>query len=275
MKKFLAIGHCCHDRIGDRLELGGTVSFVSFLAAGLGLKVEVVTSLGDDFLFAHDFSKRGITLHRQISANTTQFFNSYVDVHRKQVLEKRAQNIDPLFLKSKVTDYNIVLFAPIANEVDFTLSRLFPSSLKVATIQGALRTWNENGEVSFTTMNWSNLKGVDVVVFSEEDINYDKAILSDIQKNVHHFVLTKAEKGCEVYFNGQVKTFPAFKADKAKDYTGAGDVFAISYILAFYSSRNISFSARFANAAASLSIENIGLKSLPTFSSIRARMSKA
>jgi hypothetical protein len=201
--------------------------------------------------------------------------NTYEDVHRKQVLEKRAQNIDPLFLKSKATDYNIVLFAPIANEVDFTLSRLFPSSLKVATIQGALRAWNEDGEVSFTAMNWSNLKGVDVVVFSEEDINYDRSILRDIQKNVNHFVMTKAEKGCEVYLNGYFKSFPAFKVEKAKDYTGAGDVFAISYILAFYSSRNISFSARFANAAASLSIENIGLKRLPTFSAIRARMSKA
>ena len=272
MKRLLCIGHCCHDRVKEGFSLGGTVSYVSFMAAKLGVQVSVATSFGENFLFREDFKAFGIPLHNLSSIETTTFHNTYKGSQRMQVLEARASDLDHAFLSTLGKQWDMVLFAPIANEVDFTVSELFPNIFKIATIQGALRTWDNKGLIAFQAMDWEKLKGIDLLILSEEDINYDYEYVNDMLHCVEHIVVTKAEAGCTVWYNGIKTEFPSFPVEKAVDFTGAGDVFALSYAIAFHSSHSYNFAARFANCAASISIEGKGLESLPSLSKIKERM---
>ena len=124
-------------------------------------------------------------------------------------------------------------------------------------------------------MDWSTLKGLDLIICSEEDINYDWNSIDHMKSYVDHLVVTRAEKGCEVYIKDKREQFPAYSVKDPVDFTGAGDVFAFTYILAYASTKDYSFAARFANCAASICIERKGIEHLPTLSAIKARMFKA
>lgn len=71
------------------------------------------------------------------------------------------------------------------------------------------------------------------------------------------FLITLGKAGVAYASGGSVHTVPAFTV-AARDTTGAGDTFNSAFAVARCSSRSLTDSIRFANAAAALSVQKIG-----------------
>jgi hypothetical protein len=74
-------------------------------------------------------------------------------------------------------------------------------------------------------------------------------------------VITEGERGARVYSDGRWRHIAAFPCD-SPDPTGAGDVFAAAFMVAFQEGKDVAYAAAFASAAAVLSIRASGLSSI-------------
>ncbi len=94
---FVAIGHICCDLVNGRRLLGGSASYASLTARGLGRDVGVVTALGSGFPFFEAFE--GISLENVGSPSTTVFRNIYRNGKREQFVESLGSPIycPPIF----------------------------------------------------------------------------------------------------------------------------------------------------------------------------------
>ena len=265
----LCIGFFCHDKHEDGFILGGTASYASLMASRLGKQTAVLTSVGTDFLFYDTFEKAGITITNKIATNTTIFHNIYQKGHRTQYIYSRANTLFAVDVPKLWQQTPIVKFCLIADEADVSLLTAFPNALIAATIQGWLRQWNETGKVSPKSMNWEVLKAVDIILLSDADIVGFEDVLPTIINLVKIVVMTKGKDGAMVFCNHQVYHFPAFPVDEV-DPTGAGDVFAASFLVQYAESQDIALATSFAHAAASFVVEGVGVQ-LPSLAAIEQR----
>jgi len=268
--QFLSIGHTCHDLLSTRNILGGTASYASLVAKQLGLTTGILTSAGADFEFFDFFEKNGIRVWNKKAERTTVFENIYCDGQRTQYLHARAETLFADDVPAECLDANIVLFCPIADEVDFSVFRKFPHALKCATIQGWLRQWDENGKISPKKMDWSQLAAANVVIMSDADIQGFEAEIPEIASFVKVLVMTRGAHGATVFFENQQFHFPAFPVEEV-DATGAGDVFATAFLLKYAETQDIYRAIGFAHAAASFVVEGIGITNLASIEQINAR----
>lgn len=75
---------------------------------------------------------------------------------------------------------------------------------------------------------------------------------------VGHFVMKLGQKGCLIRTRTERYLIPAFPDARCIDTTGAGDSFAAGFLYALSEGMELPECGKFANAAASLSIESVG-----------------
>lgn len=247
----LIIGHLCHDRMpsGD-IKLGGTAAYASFLAKKMDAKVTILTSVGSDFMFFDLFEKEGIPIYNVPAERTTIFENIYPDgEERVQFLHARAATIQSKDIPTSLPTPDLVLFCPIADEVALNLLTLFPNALKLGTIQGWLRDWDENKQVFPKAMNWEQLTPLDLLIFSDEDMIGFEEYISLISDYVPLVIMTRGKNGVRVFQKNEETDFPT-EPIKVKDATGAGDSFAMAFLLEYYRSRDVSKAVDFGQQTA-------------------------
>lgn len=271
--QLLCIGHCCHDKLDGRYILGGTASYVALAARQLGLQPGILTSVGSDFEFTEVFEKQGIPVHYKSAEKTTVFENVYQNGQRIQYLHERAATLEPADVPAPWLSAPLVMFSPIAWEVDFALLRAFPDALKAATIQGWLRERDATNRIKVRRMDWSKLAGLNIVIFSNDDIAGFESAIPEIAGVVDILVMTLGAQGAVLFQNGQEKHFPAVPV-KEVDATGAGDVFAASFVAHYAETRDAASAAVFANCAASFIVEGIGTGNLPSREQIMHRVDR-
>lgn len=269
--EFLCIGFFCHDLHEGDYILGGTASYASLMASQLGKRTAVMTSVGNDFKYFDLFKNNNIEVYNKPANKTTVFNNIYENGNRIQFIYNPAEKLFLNDLPKHWKQSPIVKFCLIADEVDFSLLNAFPNSLVGATIQGWLRQWDEYGKISPKKINWELLKPIDIIFFSDADIEDLETTLPEIIKNVKMVVMTKGAHGVSIFQQNNTFEFPSFPINEV-DPTGAGDIFATAFLLHFYQTKNIALSAAFAHAAASLVVEEIGPK-IPTKAQIEERYS--
>ena len=267
----VCIGHFCHDEVYGRMILGGTTSYCAIVAAQLGSKAGVITSVGPDFLFRERFEELGIEVMYKTAENTTVFKNIYHDGQRTQYLKARAGTLLPDDLPRAWQKAPIVKFCLIADEVDPSVLGLFPGSLVGATIQGWLRKWDSQGKISAKEMDWTLLSHIDVISMSRDDIAGFEHVIPQIASTVSVLVITDGHKQAEVFVDGLLSHYPAFPVIEV-DPTGAGDVFAASFLLKYGENRNIDEAVSFAHCAASIVVEGVGLDKLSDLHLIEERV---
>lgn len=270
---YLCIGHCCHDQLHDGITLGGTASYSSLAARQFGLETGILTSVGTDFGFAQVFEKQGIRVWNKPALATTVFENVYLDSIRTQYLHRRAATLFAEDIPAECLAARIVLFCPIAGEVDFSTLKAFPAALKGATIQGWLRQWDDQGRVKPRSMDWLQLAAADVVIMSDADIQGFEAAIPTIASQVKVLVMTQGASGAQVFFEGQRFHFPAYPVQEV-DATGAGDVFATAFLIKYSETRDIAQAAVFAHCAASFVVEGVGIGNLASLEKIGVRMAQ-
>ena len=266
---YLVIGHVAKDLTNDGYQLGGTVAYSGLTARNLGRRAAVITSAGADLDLSPLFMDMDLVCLP--SPVTTTFVNVYEGERRCQYVEAVAQKIEAEAVPSGWRETPIVHLGPIAGEFDEDMIGLFPSSLLCLTPQGWLRQWGNGGRVSPARWNRAEemLPHVDALIVSEEDLAGRANTLRAHLGLPGLAVLTQGANGAILHDRGRTFHFPA-RWTQALDATGAGDVFAAAFLVRLDETRNPHEAARFANVAASLSVENAGIASVPERAQIDA-----
>lgn len=269
---FLAIGHVCHDWTPAGNVLGGTTSYASFFARKLGLQTAILTSFGSDFEFQNRF--QNISLHSIPSDKTTLFKNVYDGSNRQQFLLEKSNNIFTNNIPDDFRNPKMVLLGPIANEIDFGLLDRFENSMVAICPQGWMRRWNSDKKVFHQMLeDWTVFQKADIVILSEEDLNFQFDLIPKLAELFNILVVTKGEKGAEVFSNNNKHTLPSFPS-RMIDPTGAGDIFATAFLIRYFETKDISKASNFANAAASFCIEKKGTEGIASRKEILNRIAK-
>ena len=104
--------------------------------------------------------------------------------------------------------------------------------------QGWLRSWDETGLIKQKA--WQSLELVlpkaDLVFFSMEDLNHDFHALADIEKLCNTLIVTDGYRSIRMFHAGK-RLEVAVQAAEAANPTGAGDIFAASFIAHYYHSQ--------------------------------------
>ena len=267
---FLVVGHLTKDLGGEGHTLGGTAIYSALTARNLGRKVALVTSAGPDIELE---PLEGVDLLCLPSSTTTTFRNIYRGEHRFQFLYDRASPIGVDAVPLEWRALPIVHLGPVAQELGEEIVWLFPHSLLCLTPQGWLRRWDEEGRIH--PQRWEGaekvLPSVDLLIVSEEDMRGEAASLRHHLDLPHMSVVTQGAQGATLYHKGKRYRFPAPQA-RSIDATGAGDIFAAAFLVRLAEAGNPHTATRFANAAASLSIERTALSGIPTRAEVEERL---
>jgi sugar/nucleoside kinase (ribokinase family) len=260
--EFLVIGHVAKDVVEGGWRPGGTVTYAAAQASRLGLRTGVVTRASEDVDLAGYLP--GVCVHRVLSEMTTTFENRYSEGRRAQYVWAQASPIGAEQVPQECRGARMVLLGPLLGEVPIGLARLFRGATVGFCAQGWLREVQADGLV--VRRPWAKsacVRGASVVVASEEDIEDDEEALKQWQRESPIVVVTGGKGGARIYVEGRERRIAAFPHEEV-DPTGAGDVFATSFMIALDEKRDVAAAARFAAAAAGLSIEAEGTAKVGT-----------
>jgi len=260
---YLAIGHISLDmNKNGKTAIGGTVSYSGLTAQQMGVRVGIVTSGNFD---KPPVELTGIQTCIHKSAHNTIFENIISTEGRIQYLHNKASDITEEMIPVEWKSTPIIHLGPLINEMEPELCLAFPDALVALTPQGWMR--GVNGENKITRIPWeinqSVLQTVDCIIFSTEDVNYNEAIIDSLIPECKILVVTESSTGARVYWNGNLKYFRAPKQSEI-DPTGAGDIFASSFLIRYHETNDPWIAGKFATQIASNSVKRRGLNSIPT-----------
>ncbi len=283
--EFVTIGHITRDIQADgSFSLGGTVTFAALTAYHLGLTAAIVT--GADAELAHGLitALPDIALHVCPSPQSTTFANRYHEGFRTQYLYSRAEDLTEQDIPATWrNEAGIVLFGPLAQEMGSEMILHFPrrpGMLLAATPQGWLRRWDADGRVWPTPWEEAEqvLPALDVLILSHDDLLpfadgkrlEADALLAAWSMLVPLLVATDGRKGATLFQQGQARHFPSYTANEV-DPTGAGDVFAAAFLTSLYRHNDPVEAVDYANCVAAFSIEQVGIRGIPTLAQVEER----
>ena len=259
---YLVIGHIVQDITPNGMRIGGSAAYAALTAKALGLRPGSVTSWSMETtspLLAE------IPIVNFPSEVSTTFENIMTPEGRLQYLYKVAPSLGYNLIPDSWRNTPIIHLGPVAQEVDPTLVRHFPSSFIGVSPQGWLRTWDEQGRV--TCSEWPEasfvLQGADAAVLSLEDVDNQESRIEEMAAFCHVLAVTEGKEGSRVYWNGDARRFSALRVTEI-DSTGAGDIYAAAFFIRLHQTHNPWEAARFATALASYSITRYGLEGIPT-----------
>lgn len=258
---YLVIGHVTRDLLDEAVVLGGTVSYASLTAQAFGLNIAMVTAAADD-ADLHPLS--GVAIQRHPSPKSTTFENIETDQGRRQVIHAVA---DPLNSKSIPQDWasaRILHLGPVAGEVDPSILDAFRKSFRGLTLQGWLRRWDAQGQVSFNPWSAADrwLPACDAAVMSIEDVQGDEALILSYAQLARVLAVTEGEAGARIYWHGDVRRIAAPRVNVV-DATGAGDIFAAAFFIRLQETRDAWEAGHLAVQLASLSVTRRGMQGIP------------
>jgi hypothetical protein len=259
---YLVIGHFTRDLTASGPVIGGTAAYSALTARALGLRVGVVTSWGEEMPLG---PLETVPISNYQSEASTTFENIYTPEGRIQVIHEVADKLDFHHIPEVWRGTPIVHIGPVAQEVEPSMLRYFPSALLGVTPQGWMRGWDASGQVFHT--DWPEASFVAsqaaAMVVSIEDLDGDETRIEEIASNCRVLAVTEAAEGTRLYWHGDVRRFRPPQV-KEVDATGAGDVFAAAFFHRLQSTRDPWEAARFATQVAAYSVTRPGLEGIPT-----------
>jgi len=277
------VGHFAIDtiRLPSRsapfVVLGGSVTYVSFVAKRLDAMVSVISKVGGDFPEAYMWWLReeGIDLSGVIKLKkerTTRFELKYSKdlSNRTLKLESKASPINlsnlPKSLQAKA-----VHIAPIAGEISYEVVEKLKGCAEVLSLdpQGLLRRFDKTGNVkSSSSVDKSLFSLINIYKSSLDEISAltGHSDLNSAIRAIHDFgvktvIVTLGAKGAVLSVEKTLYNIPPCSSRVFVDPTGAGDAFIGGFLTEYIRQKDSLWCACVGSAAASLVIEGIG----PTF----------
>ena len=281
---FLALGHVTRDVQADgSFSLGGTVTFATLTAHQLGLPAGIVTCADAEVAARLAQELPEVALHVRPVGQSTTFANQYHGGFRTQYLYARAADLTLEDIPAEWLTAGVVLFGPLAQELRSELITCFPrraGQLLAATPQGWLRRWDADGRVwpklwleaeeVLSALDVLILSHDDLLPFAADDRAAADALLLRWSQSVPVLVATDGRHGATLFEHGKPRRFPAYPAQEV-DPTGAGDVFAAAFLTYLYRHGDAVQAVDFANCVASFSIEQPGIRGIPTLTQVAQR----
>jgi sugar/nucleoside kinase (ribokinase family) len=265
MAHYVLVGTLTKDALPDGgYILGGTVFYSGVQARRLGADVTVITTAEPDINLSA--IEAGTVVHIQESPESTTFENIYDEQgNRVQNVRAKASPLDPQKAPSLHTPPDILHLGPLIDEVPLDYNKVFPDAKLGITPQGWMRHIDEKGRVH--PRIWAEaeqlLPQAWAVVFSEEDVGYDEREIQRLADLCPVTVCTRNISAATLFVNGKSSEVPVHPSNIV-DPTGAGDVFAAAFFVWLHESGDPEKAVQFAHIAAGMSIEGVGVRSVPT-----------
>jgi len=236
----------------------------------------VLTSFGPDF--PREALPRDVEVVAVPSTRTTTFRigpGRLTEGRRGRELAilGRATDLEAEALPDEWRDVALGALCPVAGEVDPALAAAFPDTSMAVLPQGWMRQRGAGGVVS--PQAWEDadlvLPHVQAVVVSHEDIEpFQKEALEWFQR-VPVGAVTRGPRGAILFVNGdQYGVEPDVAVEL--DETGAGDVFATAFLIAYNRDGNAWDAAAVAACCAAASVEGEGVAAIPDRATLQARL---
>jgi sugar/nucleoside kinase (ribokinase family) len=254
---FVAIGHVTLDRFGEATRPGGSALYAAVTAHRLGLSVGLLTSHGDDFPLEVIPSK--IEVITVPAADTTLFEHRHEPGGRVSHVRAVANPLTADDVPDDWRDAALSLLAPVVDEVDPLIATLFTDGAVGAAAQGWLRQVQPDGLV--VPRVWPSperlLQSVQALFLSREDIRGQEAAVVEWFQRMPVGVLTADRAGALLFVNGERYEVQPRRAREI-DPTGAGDVFAATFLVQYQRDGDPWLAAAAAACAGSLAVEGEG-----------------
>ncbi len=267
---YLVIGHLTIDLTPQGKRLGGTAAYAALTAKVLGFRVGIVTAYANE-LPLDGFE--GVTIANYTCEVSTTFENISTPQGRRQKLHALAPRLDYYHIPEPWRRASIVHLGPVAQEVEPSMVRNFSASLVGVTPQGWLRQWDTRGEIHVA--EWPEaafvLGRAGATVMSIEDVGFSEERVAEMSSHAQVLAVTEAAEGVQLYWNGDVRRFPAPRVEEL-DATGAGDIFAAAFFIRLFTTRDPWEAARFATLLSAFSVQRPGLEGIPTPEEVNACM---
>ena len=255
--------------------LSGCSTNACLAAKRLGMeRVGLVGCIGPDFArrFADDMKNFHLDSRMEVGGTETGGFHLIYD-------EKGNRTLDVLGVAGKITPENFpkefldaeyLLIGPILGEVNLELLQFIRSSTSASIFldpQGLIRVIGKDRRIDHQCNKDEFHKISRLVDFVKPNEHESETItgerdpvlalrkLGDMAKGVP--MVTLAEKGSLVMNGDRLYRIPPYPTH-ATDPTGAGDVYAGSFITEYKKSSSLPEAALFASAAASIMVEQTG-----------------
>ena len=259
----------------DGRVLSGCSTNACLAARKLGLtKVGLVGCIGPEFKekFGAEMSAFGIEVSADTSGKGTGGFHLVYDEKGDRTLDVLgvAGRITPKSLPERFLQTRFMIIGPILGEVDRELVEFLRSSTSSKLFldpQGLIRSIGSDnriahncdrneftkiaGQVDFIKPNEHESK----TITGENDPELSLGRLREMGAPVP--IVTLAERGSLLLDNAKIRRIPAYPT-RAIDPTGAGDVYAGSFITHYSRVGNLAEASLYASAAASIKVEQVG-----------------
>jgi sugar/nucleoside kinase (ribokinase family) len=269
--EFVAVGHVTLDHFGSVVRPGGAALYAAVTADRLGLSAGILTSHADDFPLA--LVPPRIEVVTVPAPATTVFDHELGADERTLHVRSTAQPIGVRDLPEDWRDAELVLLAPVVNEVDPALATAFEGATVAAAAQGWLREVASDGLVRARA--WPSAKGVltrlQALFLSGADVRGQEAAVTEWVQHVPVAVVTAGARGALLYVNGDRYEVRPRRARQV-DATGAGDVFAATWLVRYRASGDPWEAAEAAACAASLAVEGEGWAAVPDAATLEAAL---
>lgn len=254
---------------------GGVVGNFCSAAAKFGAKTGVVAKIGNDEfgnICLRDFIARGIDIKGMVQKDDADTY--FCVIHLDHTGEKALTIIETSGFLPKQEEIDLK-YASQAKYVhmttldvalaDFVFAHLYQSGcalsldIEATASQAEVEVWN--GIFSRLDIAFPNMAGL-AALTKTNDINKGASIL--LEKGVKLVVVTCGAKGVKIYKRDYFFEHPIYKVN-VKDTTGAGDCFNAVFIACLSKNWPIEKSAKYASAAAAMTIQKVGAREgLPT-----------
>jgi len=259
---FVAIGHVTLDRFGDAVRPGGSALYAAVTAHRLGLSVGLLTSHADDFPLEVIPSR--IEVVSVPAEETTLFEHRHEPKGRVSHVRAVASPLTAADVPDDWREASMTLLAPVIDEVEPMIATLFTDGAVGAAAQGWVRQLKPDGLV--VPRLWQSperlLESVQALFLSGEDILGQEAQVVEWFQRMPVGVLTANRAGALLFVNGEryeVQPRPAHEVDP----TGAGDVFAATFLIEYQRDGDPWLAAAAAACAGSLAVEGEGWAAVP------------
>jgi sugar/nucleoside kinase (ribokinase family) len=216
----------------------------------------------------------GIRVFQRRAAVTTRFKNLYEeDGARRQFVTARSDDIDLGLVDEDWQDPDVLMLGPVTGEIGRGAAECFEANVVGALAQGWLREFDSDGLVR--PREWADpaadLLGVHGLVLSEQDTPDAARAARAWLSYVPIIALTRGWRGLFLHTREGVQDVPSLPRPEV-DPTGAGDVFAASFLLRYHETGDLLQSAAFGACAASCAVEGVGTSTLGDRAEVERRL---
>ena len=255
--------------------LSGCSTNACLAAKRLGLsKVGLVGCIGPDYelRFKSEMNNFGVEVAADSTSKGTGGFHLVYDHKGDRTLDVLgvAGRITPQSFPEEFLQTKYMIIGPILGEVDRSLIEYLRDSTSSKLFldpQGLIRTIDQDGRIKYNCDEVEFPKIVRLVDFVKPNESESRTITGESDaglalRRLHEMgavvpIVTLAERGSLLLEDGRVHRIPPYPT-KAIDPTGAGDVYAGSFITSYSHGATVEEALTYASAASSVKIEQVG-----------------